>query len=160
MTAATARSESRGPGAGVAGAEPPPPCDFTLSPPEVVRVNGASMVTSTVAPDVCIVPPAGPSLNVACLELLGVDTGGTCRDATSGPLLARGTKQLSQSRVERLFRLRATPCGQGSTNHHAGFTPAAHALEQVPRLLTALSYLAVSYLLANSRTFGIGCTTT
>jgi hypothetical protein len=75
---ALAMAFTGGAAAGVASAEPPPPCGFTLSPPEVVQVNGASMVTATVAPDVCIVPPAGPSLNVACLQLLGVDTGGTC----------------------------------------------------------------------------------
>lgn len=67
-----------GAGTDIASAEPPPPCGFTLSAPQVVQVNGASMVTATVAPDVCVVPPAGPSLNVACLQLLGVDTGGTC----------------------------------------------------------------------------------
>jgi hypothetical protein len=68
------------PGAAVAGAEPPPPCSFTLSAPEVTQVNGATMVTATLGPDVCGLP-AGPSISVACLQLQGVDPGATCTQA-------------------------------------------------------------------------------
>ena len=51
-----------------------------VSAPEVVQVNGATMVTATLGPDACGFP-AGPSLSIACLQLLGVDTGGTCTQA-------------------------------------------------------------------------------
>ena len=61
-------------------AEPPPPCAFTLSTPEVVQVNGATMVTASLGPGACAFP-AGPSLSIACLQLQGVDTGGTCTQA-------------------------------------------------------------------------------
>lgn len=63
-----------------ARAEPPPPCSFTLSAPEVVQVDGVAMVTATLGPDACGFP-AGPSLSIACLQLQGVDTGGTCTQA-------------------------------------------------------------------------------
>ncbi|MCV7226017.1 hypothetical protein H7J73_08220 [Mycolicibacterium komossense] len=63
-----------------AHAEPPPPCSFTLSAPEVVQVDGVAMVTATLGPDACGFP-AGPSLSIACLQLQGVDTGGTCTQA-------------------------------------------------------------------------------
>lgn len=62
----------------VASAEPLPPCGYQLSTPALVQVNGATMVTATVEPAICIMPPAGPSLSVACLQLQGVDSGGTC----------------------------------------------------------------------------------
>ncbi len=38
----------------VAGAEPLPPCGYQLSTPALVQVNGATMVTATVEPAVCI----------------------------------------------------------------------------------------------------------
>lgn len=66
-----------GVGAPVAGAAPPPPCGFKISPPEVIEVEGISVVTTTVGPDVCLVPPAGPSQNVACIQMQG-GTGQTC----------------------------------------------------------------------------------
>ena len=50
--------------ASVAGAEPPPPCSFTLSPPHVVQISGADMVTATMAPTGCGIP-ARPYLSVA-----------------------------------------------------------------------------------------------
>jgi hypothetical protein len=52
-------------GAGVARAEPPPPCSYVLSSPEVVQVSGGTMVTATVAPGAC---GAIPFLSVACLQ--------------------------------------------------------------------------------------------
>jgi hypothetical protein len=56
------------PGATVASAEPPPPCSFTLSAPEV---------TDTLGPAACGLP-AGPSISVVCLQQTGVDPGATC----------------------------------------------------------------------------------
>ncbi|WP_135452774.1 hypothetical protein [Mycobacterium sp. DL99] len=51
----------------VAHAEPPPPCAFTLSPPAVVHVDGADMVSVTVAPAACGAP-ADPRFSVACVQ--------------------------------------------------------------------------------------------
>ncbi|MGV0717400.1 hypothetical protein ABQE93_18560 [Mycolicibacterium sp. XJ662] len=59
--------------AATAHAQPPPlpgPCNFTLSPPQVVQVSGADMVTATVTPVGC----AGmfePKFGVACLHVQG-----------------------------------------------------------------------------------------
>ena len=66
--------------AGVASAEPIPPCSYTLSAPQVVQVSGASMVTATVSPAGCAAP-SNPSLSVACLQLQGSDGPGLCADA-------------------------------------------------------------------------------
>jgi hypothetical protein len=52
-------------GGSVARAEPPPPCGYVLSAPEVVDVNGVPMVTATVAPATCF---AVPFQSVACLQ--------------------------------------------------------------------------------------------
>ncbi|WP_370330126.1 hypothetical protein [Mycolicibacterium hippocampi] len=57
-------------GATPALAGPPPPCSFTLTPPQVVQVAGVSTVTATLAPDQCG-PPATPAASVACLEMPG-----------------------------------------------------------------------------------------
>ncbi|GJF17289.1 hypothetical protein NGTWS1803_34690 [Mycolicibacterium cyprinidarum] len=62
--------------AGVAGANfahagPPPPCSFTLSPPQVVQVSGVNMVTATVSP-MCG-PQAVPAQSVACLQMQAGD---------------------------------------------------------------------------------------
>ncbi|MET0702715.1 MAG: hypothetical protein ABWY93_23945 [Mycobacterium sp.] len=65
----------------VASAEPPPPCAFTLSPPQVVQVDGASMVTTTVAIGNCVVPPAGPTLSVACVQLQAPNAATQCTQA-------------------------------------------------------------------------------
>ena len=65
--------------AGVADAEPTPPCSFTLSPPQVVQVSGASFVTATVAPAACEAP-SNPHQSVACLKLQGSDSPGQCMD--------------------------------------------------------------------------------
>ncbi|MCT7659023.1 hypothetical protein [Mycobacterium deserti] len=64
-------------GAGVAHAGPPPPCSFTLSPPQIVHVDGAPVVTATMAPGACGFP-ADPYSSVACVRILGVDSAGQC----------------------------------------------------------------------------------
>lgn len=51
----------------VAYADPAPPCAFTLSPPTVVHVDGADMVSVTVSPAACGAP-ADPRLSVACVQ--------------------------------------------------------------------------------------------
>ncbi|MET0757040.1 MAG: hypothetical protein ABWY39_03440 [Mycobacterium sp.] len=61
--------------AGVATAEPP--CSYTLSPPQVVQVSGASMVTATVSPAGCTAP-SNSHLSVACLQVQGSDGPGEC----------------------------------------------------------------------------------
>lgn len=56
-----------------ANAQPPPPgtlCSFTLSPPEVVQVSGAPMVSASLTPAGC----AGafrPYVSVACVQVQG-----------------------------------------------------------------------------------------
>ncbi|OBA94382.1 hypothetical protein A5666_16855 [Mycolicibacterium fortuitum] len=50
-----------------AHADPAPPCAFTLSPPAVVHVDGADMVSVTVSPDACGAP-ANPRFSVACVQ--------------------------------------------------------------------------------------------
>lgn len=67
-----------GVGAPAAEAAPPPPCGFQITPPEIIQVEGISVVTTTVSPDVCIAPPAGPSQNVACIQMQGGSAGQTC----------------------------------------------------------------------------------
>lgn len=49
-----------------AHAEPAPPCAFTLSPPAVVHVDGADMVSVTVSPDACGAPANPASAWPAC----------------------------------------------------------------------------------------------
>ncbi|MDT5184875.1 MAG: hypothetical protein QOI29_3033 [Mycobacterium sp.] len=72
-----------GVGAPAAGAAPPPPCGFKISAPEVIQVEGISVVTTTVEPDVCLVPPAGPSQNVACIQMQGGSAGQTCTQSNA-----------------------------------------------------------------------------
>lgn len=69
-------------GASAAQAEPmpPPPCGFTLSPPQVVQVGGVSKVTATITSVVCGVA-ASPYQSVACVELAG-QPGGSCMQGT------------------------------------------------------------------------------
>jgi hypothetical protein len=69
-------------GIGTAQAEPwpPSPCGFTLSPPQVVQVDGVSKVTATVTSTVCGVA-ASPYQSVACVELAG-QPGGSCMQGT------------------------------------------------------------------------------
>jgi hypothetical protein len=60
-------------GAGVAHAQPPPnpgPCNFTLSPPQVVNVAGVAKVTATLTPAGCL-SPWKPKFGVACLSVQG-----------------------------------------------------------------------------------------
>jgi len=64
--------------AGVVGfpaaqAQPPvpgTPCSYTLSPPEVVNVDGADMVAATLTPAGCL-GPFRPYLAVACVQKAG-----------------------------------------------------------------------------------------
>jgi hypothetical protein len=64
--------------AGVAGAEPsrPEACAYTLSPPQVVQVSGANVVTATLTPTAC--NRSQPYLLVACIQLQGSDGPGQC----------------------------------------------------------------------------------
>jgi hypothetical protein len=67
---------------GVANAEPwpPSPCGFTLSPPQVVQVDGVSKVTATITSTVCGFA-ASPYQSVACVEIAG-QQGGSCMQGT------------------------------------------------------------------------------
>ncbi|ULE31540.1 hypothetical protein [Mycobacterium sp. IDR2000157661] len=70
-------------GAGVGSAgpgDPPPPCAYTLSPPQVVQAEGGSRVTATVTVAGC----AGafrPGYSVACVYVDGQDSQGQCTQA-------------------------------------------------------------------------------
>jgi hypothetical protein len=60
-------------GAGGAHAQPPPnpgPCNYTLSPPQVVQVGGVAKVTATLTPAGCLAPWQ-PKYAVACLSIVG-----------------------------------------------------------------------------------------
>lgn len=57
-------------GAATAAADPWPPCSYSLSAPEVVQLDGATMIAATVAPTDCG-GPANPRMAVACLQRLG-----------------------------------------------------------------------------------------
>ncbi len=59
---------------------PPSPCGFTLSPPQVVQVDGVSKVTATITSVVCGAA-ASPYQSVACVELAG-QQGGSCMQGT------------------------------------------------------------------------------
>ena len=69
-------------GAGAAQAEPwpPSPCGFSITPPQVVQVDGVSKVTAIVTSTVCGVA-ASPYQSVACVELAG-QPGGSCMQGT------------------------------------------------------------------------------
>ena len=60
---------------------PPSPCGFTLSPPQVVQVDGVSKVTATVTSTVCGVA-ASPYKSVACVSQLGGDLHSSCMQGT------------------------------------------------------------------------------
>ena len=65
-------------GAGGAHAQPPAPpgpCNFTLSPPQMVQVGGVAKVTATLTPAGCV-NPWKPKYGVACVYLQG--GGGQC----------------------------------------------------------------------------------
>jgi hypothetical protein len=56
-----------------AHAQPPPnpgPCNFTLSPPQMVQVDGVAKVTATMTPAGCLAPWR-PKYGVACLHIQG-----------------------------------------------------------------------------------------
>jgi hypothetical protein len=64
--------------AAVASAEPnPPPCSYTLSPPHVVVLSGASVVTATLSPAACDQSVA--YMTVACVQLQGSEGPGQCQ---------------------------------------------------------------------------------
>lgn len=71
-----------GVGGSTAQAEPwpPSPCGFTITPPQVVAVDGVNKVTATVTSTVCGIA-ASPYQSVACVELEG-QPGGTCMQGT------------------------------------------------------------------------------
>jgi hypothetical protein len=54
----------------VANAEPPPPCNFTLSAPQVVQDGGVAKVTAILEPNPCG-PPATTAKSVACIQPQG-----------------------------------------------------------------------------------------
>jgi hypothetical protein len=61
----------------VAHAEPsPPPCAYTLSPPQVVQLSGANVVKATLTPAAC--DQSDSYLLVACVQLQGSDGPGQC----------------------------------------------------------------------------------
>ena len=67
--------------ASVASAEPgPAACSYTLSPPQVVQLSGANMVTATLVPAAC--NRSQPYLLVACIQLQGSDGPGQCAQGT------------------------------------------------------------------------------
>ncbi|AMO62780.1 Uncharacterised protein [Mycolicibacterium phlei] len=75
-------------GAGSAGAQPlPPPCHYTLSPPQVVQGDGGSRVTATVSFDACGAP-FQPAVSVVCVHLAGPSSQGSCAQAR-GPATAQ-----------------------------------------------------------------------
>jgi hypothetical protein len=60
-------------GAGAAHAQPPilpGPCNFTVSPPQVVQVGGVPKVTATVTSAGCLAPWR-PKFAVACVSVVG-----------------------------------------------------------------------------------------
>jgi hypothetical protein len=75
-----ALSSLAGPPAATAEPWPPSPCGFTISPPQVVQVDGVSKVTATVTATVCGFA-ASPYQSVACVELQG-QPGGACMQGT------------------------------------------------------------------------------
>lgn len=62
-------------GAGTAAANPPP-CSYTLSPPQLAELSGTKVVTATLAPAGCDRSVA--YLSVACVQLQGSDGPGQC----------------------------------------------------------------------------------
>ena len=67
--------------ASVASAEPSTAaCSYTLSPPQVVQLSGANMVTATLVPAAC--NRSQPYLLVACIQLQGSDGPGQCAQGT------------------------------------------------------------------------------
>ncbi|RAV11980.1 hypothetical protein DQP55_12840 [Mycolicibacterium sp. GF69] len=68
-------------GVGSANAQPlPPPCGYTLSPPQVVNAGGVNKVTATVSFYACGAP-FRPAMSVACVHLAGPGSRGQCTQA-------------------------------------------------------------------------------
>jgi hypothetical protein len=73
--------------AAVAHAGPaPPPCSYTLSPPQVVQLSGTNVVTATLSPAGCNQSTA--YLTVACVQMQGSDGPGQCQQQ-NGTLTAQ-----------------------------------------------------------------------
>lgn len=70
-------------GAGIAAAEPLPPCAYEITPPAVVQADGEPMVAVSVSPTSCGFP-ASPYVSVACVGILGEGT-----QCTQNPETAR-----------------------------------------------------------------------
>ena len=65
--------------AAVADASPnPPPCAYTLSPPQVTQLSGTNVVTATLTPAAC--DQSDSYLLVACVQLQGSDGPGQCAE--------------------------------------------------------------------------------
>jgi hypothetical protein len=54
----------------------PPPCVYTLSPPQVVQLSGTNVVKATLTPAAC--DQSDSYLLVACVQLQGSDGPGQC----------------------------------------------------------------------------------
>jgi hypothetical protein len=71
----------------VAGASPnPPPCAFTLTPPQVTQLSSTNVVTATLTPAAC--DQSDSYLLVACVQLQGSEGPGQCAQS-QGILPAR-----------------------------------------------------------------------
>jgi hypothetical protein len=64
--------------AAVAAAEPPPTCNYNLTPPQVVDVSGTRMVTATIQPGAC--ERSNVYLSVACLQMQGSPEAPKCQE--------------------------------------------------------------------------------
>jgi hypothetical protein len=65
----------------VASAEPSaPPCSYRLSPPQIVQLGGANVVTATLSPAGCDQSTAYQT--VACVQMQGSDGPGQCAQQT------------------------------------------------------------------------------
>ncbi|BCQ07309.1 hypothetical protein JMUB5695_00730 [Mycobacterium heckeshornense] len=63
-------------------------CSFSLTPPKVVQVSGASMVLATMRPGPCTIH-ASPNSSVVCLSIQGDGTAGQCASKSGrNPALA------------------------------------------------------------------------
>jgi hypothetical protein len=73
--------------AGTAHADPAAPCNFRLSPPQVVQLSGTDVVTATVDPAGCKVA-AEPIQSVACIQIQGSQAAEQCAQI-DGPRTAQ-----------------------------------------------------------------------
>jgi hypothetical protein len=85
----------------------PPPCSYTLSPPQVVQLSGTNVVTATLSPAGC--DRSTPYLSVACVQMQGSDGPGQC---------AQGQGILPAQVYYQPYRPRATyvSTGRGCAN--------------------------------------------